>query len=132
MSDPYDWREVALIATGIVNLGLAVYSLVMVLRLQVLPGKAKCYRLIVALAYALYIILEADWLTRGLYHAASWVPIAWNILDGTWMLIAPQIMRLRMCVGDQADRQFCDTRRVDRQLKETLEKASQASRDAAQ
>lgn len=41
-----------------------------------------------------YSLLELDFLTRGVYHTTSWVPILWNLLDMSAMLFFTRIVRL--------------------------------------
>lgn len=77
--------EYALIISGLLNIALATVSLIACGKSHV-TGWMRYGKYLLMFCMAMYIALESNTLTRGLYHQYSWVSIFWNFLDTGWMV----------------------------------------------
>jgi hypothetical protein len=129
MSDALDIMDWLLIVTGLLNMGVSVYAVLVVYRSPALSDWMKRGKYLLVAAAILYAILEFSFVARGTYLTASWVPIAWNLMDAFWMLGgAIYVQAVSQLLNPTNPKSLiCNRRKADKQLQITLAAAEKAS-----
>ena len=82
---PSQTLDYFLIASGLLDIALATIALIICGRAHA-QNNMRFGKYVLMLAMALYIALESNSLTRGLYHSNSILSLLWNVLDALWMI----------------------------------------------